>query len=89
MIGLLRARMDLNMIPLRVELRALLISKLCLWIPWAGKKCWKKTLINILIWNYQTKAINKNIINYNDEEPDFTAPDFGWYSKAVRGFANF
>ncbi|KAI0212798.1 hypothetical protein LSAT2_002240, partial [Lamellibrachia satsuma] len=77
-----RARMDLNLIPLRIELRALLIFRFCIYIPWKGKKCWKKTLLNFLLWHYQTKAINKNLINYNDAEPDLTAPDFGWYSQA-------
>lgn len=75
--------MDLNLIPLRIELRALLIFRFCIYIPWKGKKCWKKTLLNFLLWHYQTKAINKNLINYNDAEPDLTAPDFGWYSQAV------
>jgi len=75
--------MDLNLVPLRIELRAMLIFRFCIKIPWVGRKCWNKKLINVLLWHYQTRTINKNILNYNDAEPDKTAPDFGWYNPPV------
>ena len=75
--------MDLKLIPLLIELRALLEFKFCIYIPSKGKQCLKKTLINKLLWKYQTKPINNNLLNYNDEEADLTPPDFGWYKKGV------
>ena len=69
-----RGRMDLELIPLRIELRALLIIELIFV---------RKVLINVLLWNYQSKSIKKNIFNYNDAEPDNTPPDFTQFSRAV------
>lgn len=75
--------MDLNLIPLRIELRALLIARFCIYIPWKGWKCWS-TKLTTLLWEYQTAAVNKKMWNYNDAEPDLTAPDFGLYTEAVK-----
>ena len=75
--------MDLELIPLRVELRALLIFELKISLPWGGKIHIRKVLINVLLWNYQTRSIKANIFNYNDAEPDNTPPDFTQFSRAV------
>ncbi|KAI0241220.1 hypothetical protein LSAT2_032838 [Lamellibrachia satsuma] len=75
-----RARLDLKMIPLYIELRAILRIEvcICLWKCW----CFKKTLINKLIWRSRSSPITKNLFNYNDAEPDTSLPDFGMYSEA-------
>ena len=76
-----RARMDLQMIPLYVDLRALLRVEICIcaWKCW----CFDKTLINYLIWQSQSRTITKPIFNYNDAEPDNSVPDFGLYTEEV------
>ncbi|KAK2165039.1 hypothetical protein NP493_1368g00012 [Ridgeia piscesae] len=79
-----RARMDLNLIAVRLELRGILTFRFCIYIPWKGKKCWTKRY-NKLLWTYQTDPINKELWNYNDAEPDKTPPDFGWYNNAKCG----
>ena len=73
--------MDLKMIPLYIDLRAILRIELCFcaWSCW----CYEKTLLNYLLWQSQSKTITKNIINYNDAEPDTSVPDFGMYSEEV------
>ena len=71
--------MDLQLVPLRIEMHARLTMEISL--PW-GKKV-RKTLINKRLWFYQSKAINKEIFNINDAEPDNTPPDFSHYAKPV------
>ena len=74
-----RCRMDLQLVPLRIELHARLIFEMSL--PWGGRI--RKVLINKRLWFYQTKTINKEIFNINDAEPDNSPPDFSIYSTAV------
>ena len=69
--------MDLELIPLRIELHVLIKAK----FPWKTK-----TILNKLIWQYQSATIKKNIFNLNNAEPDESPPDFSWYSKAVSVF---
>ena len=76
------ARMDLHLVPLRLDLRALLIFEMK--INLGFKKIHiHKVLINILIWQYSTPAIKANIFNLNDEEPDKTPPKFVNFVKSV------
>jgi len=76
-----RARMDLQMIPLYIDLRALLRLEICIcaWKCW----CFDKTLLNYLLWQSQSRTITKPIFNYNDAEPDNSVPDFGMYTEEV------
>ena len=76
-----RARMDLHMKPLYLDLRALLRVEQCI----CALKCWcyDKTLIDYLMWQSQSKTITKTIFNYNDAEPDKSGPDFGKYTEKV------
>ena len=69
--------MDVVLVPLRLELRARLIVRICFW------KCFKKTLINILLWQYSTPAIRGEIFNINDAEPDKSPPAFSVYEGSV------
>ena len=75
--------MDLKLIPLLIKLRAQLVFKFCVYIPAKGKQCRTKTLIDHLLWKYQTLPVNKNMLNYYVDEPDYTPPDFGWYTNGV------
>ena len=74
--------MDLHLVPLRLELRALLIFEIKIKLLFV-KIHIRKVLINVLIWQYSTPAIKKNIFNLNDEEPDKTPPNFIYYVKSV------
>ena len=76
-----RARMDLQMIPLYIDLRALLRIEMC--FCFLKCKCFEKTLINCLLWQSQSRTITKPIFNYNDAEPDNSVPDFGMYTEEV------
>ena len=75
----LRCRMDLQLVALRIELDAQLTLNIKL--PWG--KCFTVTIIDKLLWSYQSPAIYREIFNINDAEPDNTPPDFSVYSKAV------
>ncbi|XP_035668224.1 uncharacterized protein LOC118410558 isoform X2 [Branchiostoma floridae] len=66
-----RVRMDMVMIPLRLELRGKVIAEISLF----GKTL-SKTIINILIWQYETPAVTGNIFNTGLPEPDLTPPKF-------------
>ena len=73
-----RCRMDLVLVPLRIELWARLVVEIEL-----GVVSINEELINKLLWNWQAKAINANIFNVGDLEPDKTPPDFAMFTKAV------
>ena len=79
--------MDLHLVPLRVELRALLIFEMKINLLFKTIRI-HKVLINILLWNYATPAIKKNIFNLNDEEPDKTPPKFVNFVKSVSVIVN-
>ncbi|XP_070573951.1 uncharacterized protein [Ptychodera flava] len=66
-----RARMDLSIVPLKLELRARLVFEINL--PFLKVK---KVLINVKLWGYATPEIWKNIFNHGDLEPDKTPPTF-------------
>lgn len=70
--------MDMNLVPLRIELRVIL--KLQIKIKIWGKS-WSRTwtIINHLLWHYQSRMINKNIFKINDPEPDPTPALFDVY----------
>ncbi|XP_078658229.1 uncharacterized protein LOC144903712 [Branchiostoma floridae x Branchiostoma belcheri] len=68
-------RMDMNLVPLRLELRGILE----LTIPLIFKTI-RKTLINKLIWQYSTPTIHATIFAINSDEPDKSPPDFKVYS---------
>ncbi|XP_035696857.1 uncharacterized protein LOC118430254 [Branchiostoma floridae] len=61
------ARMDMVMIPLRLELRSMLKSNLF---------GWEVTLLDFLLWDWETPPVIKNIFNTGIPEPDFTPPTF-------------
>ncbi|XP_070574642.1 uncharacterized protein [Ptychodera flava] len=65
------ARMDLVLIPLKLELRARLVFELKLLF-----KTIKSVLINVRLWGYTSPQINKNIFNKGELEPDTTPPTF-------------
>ncbi|XP_070572594.1 uncharacterized protein [Ptychodera flava] len=69
------ARMDMNLVPLRLELRALLIFELKIKIGWV-KIHIRKVLINKLLWEYTTPMISGNLMDIGDLEPDNTPPVF-------------
>ncbi|KAI8482779.1 hypothetical protein Bbelb_394410 [Branchiostoma belcheri] len=62
------ARMDMVMIPLRLELRGLLVSEIPFLPP--------VTLLNILMWHYETPPITANIFNTGLPERDLSPPTF-------------
>ncbi|XP_066264364.1 uncharacterized protein [Branchiostoma lanceolatum] len=64
-------RMDLELIPLRLELRAIL--KLTINLLFTS---FEKTLINVLLWEYTTPSITANIFNTFSKEPDDSPPSF-------------
>ncbi|CAH1239174.1 HEG1 [Branchiostoma lanceolatum] len=64
------ARMDMIMIPLRLELRGLLVSGP---FPPAGDEI---KLLDYLLWHYETPPVTKNIFNTGIPEPDHTPPTF-------------
>ncbi|XP_078573994.1 uncharacterized protein LOC144860567 isoform X3 [Branchiostoma floridae x Branchiostoma japonicum] len=68
-------RMDMNLVPLRLELRGILK----LTIPLVFKTI-RKTLINKLIWQYSTPTIHATIFAINSDEPDESPPDFKVYA---------
>ncbi|XP_078575735.1 uncharacterized protein LOC144861639 [Branchiostoma floridae x Branchiostoma japonicum] len=76
-------RMDMNLVPLRLELRGILELNLNLIFTTI-----KKTLINKLIWEYSTPTIHATIFAINSEEPDKTPPDFSIYA-SVKPFEGF
>jgi hypothetical protein len=67
--------MDLKLIPLKIELRIILEFefKISIWGITFSKK-W--TLINQIIWQYQSDSINMPILNKGDLEPDTSPPVF-------------
>ncbi|XP_019624877.1 PREDICTED: uncharacterized protein LOC109470382 isoform X2 [Branchiostoma belcheri] len=68
-------RMDMNLVPLRLELRGIL--ELTIPLPF---KTITKTLINKLLWQYATPTIHATIFAINSDEPDTSPPDFKVYS---------
>ena len=74
--------MNLQLIAVRLELQAILTTRICIHIPWKGITCWNSRS-SWLLWNYQTTPVSKELWNYNDGEPDTTPPDFGSYENAV------
>ena len=75
-----RARMDLVLIPLKIELHALLLFSFSIKI-WGKRYSYDRVWINQRLWFYQSEAITKNIFNINDAEPDKSPPAFGIYSE--------
>ena len=71
------ARLDLVIVPLRVEFRVFAKIKICIW------KCFTKTLFDKLLWAFQLKTIEINIFKYKDIEPDTSPPLFSVYDTAV------
>ncbi|XP_077992165.1 uncharacterized protein LOC144446291 [Glandiceps talaboti] len=69
------ARMDMNLVPLRVELRMLLIFELKIKIGWV-KIHIRKVLINKVLWEYTTPMISGTLLDIGDLEPDNTPPVF-------------
>ncbi|XP_078658231.1 uncharacterized protein LOC144903714 [Branchiostoma floridae x Branchiostoma belcheri] len=68
-------RMDMNLVPLRLELRGILE----LTIPLIVKTI-RKTLINKLIWQYSMPTIHATIFAINSDEPDKSPPNFQVYA---------
>ncbi|XP_078660674.1 uncharacterized protein LOC144905141 [Branchiostoma floridae x Branchiostoma belcheri] len=68
-------RMDLELIPLRLELRAILKLTVNLLV----KKI-EKTLINKLLWQYTTPSITANIFDLHNKEPDNSPPTFNSFA---------
>ncbi|XP_078695733.1 uncharacterized protein LOC144924478 [Branchiostoma floridae x Branchiostoma belcheri] len=62
------ARMDMVMIPLRLELRGLLISEILYLEP--------VKLLDYLLWQYETPPVEKNIFNTGLPKPDYSPPTF-------------
>ncbi|CAH1277633.1 Hypp9726 [Branchiostoma lanceolatum] len=56
-------RMDMVMVPLRLELRGVVLS-------------FTLKIIDILIWHYETSTVTNNIFNTGLPEPDLTPPKF-------------
>ncbi|XP_078575698.1 uncharacterized protein LOC144861600 [Branchiostoma floridae x Branchiostoma japonicum] len=67
--------MDMNLVPLRLELRGIVEITIDLKL-----KTITKELINKLIWQYSTPIIHANIFNINSEEADESPPDFKVYA---------
>ncbi|XP_019614832.1 PREDICTED: uncharacterized protein LOC109462715, partial [Branchiostoma belcheri] len=68
-------RMDLELIPLRLELRAILkLTVKLLFIKI------EKTLINKLLWHYTTPSITANIFDIHNKEPDNSPPTFNSFA---------
>ena len=74
--------MNLRLIAVRLEMKAVLTTRICVHIPWKGMSCWNSRW-SWLLWDYQTTPVNKELWNYNDAEPDKTPPDIGSDKNAV------
>ena len=68
--------MDLELIPLRIELDALVTLKVNLFVVKIQKIIFQKR-----IWDYTSPSITAEIFNINDAEPDKTPPTFSGYSR--------
>ena len=77
-----RARLDLNLVPFRIELRSLLIFDFHLDLFLFEIKIYKE-LINHKIWDYSTPVFKGNIFNLNKAEPDRNPPKFSSFEKEV------
>ncbi|XP_070573717.1 uncharacterized protein [Ptychodera flava] len=73
--------MDLVLVPLKLELRALVVFRINLFI----KKI-EKVIVDILLWSYTTPQIEANIFNKGDLDPDRSPPTF---TKVSRGKDEF
>ncbi|XP_077996023.1 uncharacterized protein LOC144449370 [Glandiceps talaboti] len=65
------ARMDMVLIPLKLELRGRCVFEMS--TPFFSVK---KIIVDVLIWGYTTPQIEKNIFNKGELEPDNTPPTF-------------
>ena len=74
----LRCRMDLELIPLKIELWGRLVFEASVF----GVTILEE-LINKLLWDYTAKAIHMNIFKVGDIQPDKSPPDFSMYGTAV------
>ncbi|XP_078585864.1 uncharacterized protein LOC144867675 [Branchiostoma floridae x Branchiostoma japonicum] len=68
-------RMDMDLVPLRLELRGILTIEIDLKL-----KTIKKDLINKLLWQYSTPTIHATIFSLNSDEPDESPPAFKNYA---------
>ncbi|XP_066298079.1 uncharacterized protein [Branchiostoma lanceolatum] len=64
-------RMDMNLVPLRLELRGIL--ELTVNLKFTS---FTRTVINKLLWQYSTPTIHATIFSINSDEPDTSPPDF-------------
>ncbi|CAH1794764.1 unnamed protein product [Owenia fusiformis] len=69
------ARMDLELIPLRLVLDVGLFMSIP--VPFEMMDI---TIFRINLWEYTTPSIKKNIFQHNDPKPDDTPPDFSFYT---------
>ncbi|XP_070573761.1 uncharacterized protein [Ptychodera flava] len=67
----IKSRMDLVLVPLKLELRALVIFHINLLF----KKI-QKVVVDKLLWSYTTRQIEANIFNRGDLDPDRSPPTF-------------
>ncbi|XP_070573548.1 uncharacterized protein [Ptychodera flava] len=68
----LQSRMDLVMIPLKLELKGMCIFEM--WLPFGIHI--REVVFDVMIWSFTTQQIEQNIFSKGDMEPDNSPPAF-------------